>query len=488
MRSWHRLRQWWRTVFRSARVEQELHDELADWVETLAERHRVAGASPADAERLARIELGGVEQTKEHARSLRNGSQLESIGGDVRHGWRILWRAPTVTCAVILTFALGVGANAAVFTIVKSVLIEPLPYREPARLMLIWADLTDLGYPRAPLAGPELADFAAQSRTIESLGGIWATTSTLSGTGDPEQLRIATVTPAFFDTLGVSAWRGRTLTRDDFGVTTRRVLLSYALWQRRFGGHDDVIGQRITLNGQQAEVIGVMPQHFTVLMPNDAAVPPDLQAWIPGSGQPMAEPRGQQYLRVVARIRPGFSLADAAREIGDIGAAIVRSSSDYTPGYRFFAVPMLDDAVRDVKAPLLSLLCGVALLLVIACVNVSGLLIVRAAGRQRETAIRLALGAGQGRLTRQYVIEGLWLAVLGGCGRAAGGRRRRTLTRGCGSTFNSACHQRIARHHSVCRQSRGVDGVRGAVLAVATHRGVESARTASAAVAHIDAD
>jgi predicted permease len=281
--------------------------------------------------------------------------------------------------------------------------------------MFVWADIVDLGYPRAPLSGPELADFRAQSKTFEQLGGIWSTTASLTGDGDPEQLRVATVTPDFFPLLGVRALYGDVLRAEHFGQPVRPVLLSHALWKRRFGADPGVVGRTITMNDRPALVVGVMPADFALLFPPDSAIPPDLQAWAPGGARPQSEPRGQQYLRVVGRLRPGVSAAAAEQEIAAIGADIVRTwPTTYSPGYRFYSVPMAADSLRTVRSPLLAIFAGVAILLVIATVNVAGLIIVRTTGRRRDAAVRIALGAARGRLFRQYLVEGLMLACAGG--------------------------------------------------------------------------
>jgi putative ABC transport system permease protein len=323
VRHWHRLRELCRTLFRARRVSRDLDDELTDWVETLAARHRAAGRSDADARRLARLEMGGVAQVKEEARAMRNGSQIESVSLDVRYAWRALRRAPALAAVAMLTFALGIGATAAIFSAVKAILIEPLPYPNAARLFLVWADLSDLGYPHAPLAGPELVEFQQGVTAFDAVGGVWATTATLVAGDDPQQLRIATVTPDFFPVLGVVPQLGRVIGPDDFGAAVTPVLLSHALWQSSFGADATVVGRAITLNERPATVIGVMGPAFGLLFPPDAAVPEDLQAWVPGGSRLAAQPRGQQYLRVVGRLAPGARAGDAVAPV----ASVPRSST-----------------------------------------------------------------------------------------------------------------------------------------------------------------
>ena len=413
MRQWYRLRQLLRTLLRSRAVERDLDDELQDWVETLAARHAEKGLSPSDARRAALADLGGIAARKEEARSLRNGSQLDSVRGDLRQGWRALRGTPAFTAAAVITFGLGVGANAAIFSVVKSVLIEPLPYRDAERLMLVWADLTNLGYPHAPLSGPELVEFIEGTSSFDALGGVWATNATLAGDGDPEQLRIATVTDRFFETLGVTPALGKAIGPDDFGKPVVPVLLSHALWVRRFGADPGAVGKTITLNDRPATIAGVMGAGFKILMPADGGVPDDLQAWIPGGPNLRAQPRGQQYLRVVARLKKGASHEQGASEVAAVGDEMIQSGRSHAPGARFYAVGMQDDVVRAIRPALIWMFAGVGILLLSACINVAGLLVVRAAGRTHETLVRIAIGASYARLARQFLVEGLLLSALG---------------------------------------------------------------------------
>jgi putative ABC transport system permease protein len=334
---------------------------------------------------------------------------------DLVHACRLLGQAPGFAAAAIVTLALGVGANTAIFSVVNALLIEPLPYRDASRLVFVWADQTSEGYPRAPLSGPELKDLDDRSTRFDGFGAIWATTAALTGDGDPEQLRVGFVSTDFFSILGAEAVLGRTFADgdDSLGPPTS-ILLSAAVWQRRFGGDPSVVGRRIQVNGQPMTVVGVMAPEFRLLMPPDAAVPDDLDAWIPFNRRFTNGPRGQRYLRVVGRMRSGVAMTEAQQDIARVGREITAAYVDYGPaGRQFETVALQDDATRDIRGPLLALFGGVGVLLLIACVNVASLLLARAASRSKETALRVALGAGYGRLVRQHLIEGLLLTALG---------------------------------------------------------------------------
>ena len=210
-----RVRSFFRTLFLSTRLDRELHDELQCAVDELTARYVARGMSEADARRAARVELGGVEQVKEQVRAARIGNGVDTTLRDVRYAWRSLWKAPGFAWIIILTLGLGIGATTAIFTVVNALLLEPLPYRDADRLVFVWQDLTDAGYPRAPLASPELLDLRGRATLFEGFGGIWANTTALTGDGDPEQLRIGLVTENFFTVLGAEAALGRTFRPDD---------------------------------------------------------------------------------------------------------------------------------------------------------------------------------------------------------------------------------------------------------------------------------
>ena len=419
MRLWARAVRAWRTLAGGRHRDAALDDELAAYVEELTERLVRDGVARPEARRRVLADMGGVETVKEHVREGRMGRVLDELLRDVARAWRGLGRAPAFTLAALATLSLGVAANAAIFGVANALLIQPLPFREPDRLMFVWADQSTEGYPRAPLSGPELRDLDERSTRFEGFGAIWATTAALTGDDEPEQLRIGLVTSDFFSLLGADAALGRTFRQDDETADApTAVLLSGAVWRRRYGGDPGIVGRRVDVNGRPTVVVGVMPEGFRLMMPPDAAVPDDLEAWLLLNRRFSEGPRGQRYLRVIGRMRPGVAEADALADVARVGREISAAHAFYgAAGRKFETVPLAVDAVNDVRRPLVVLSAGAAILLLIACINVGALRVARAAARARETAVQRALGAGRLRIVRQHLAEAL---LLGGLGAAAG--------------------------------------------------------------------
>lgn len=326
---------------------------------------------------------------------------------DLRYAWRGIRKAPGLTAVILITLALGIGANTTIFSIVDAMLIEPLPYRDADQLAFIW-----LGYSRGPLSGPDFRDIREGTSSFSEMGGIWASgTVALSGDGDPEQLRTSFVTTNFFSMLGAQPAFGRTFREEDGRPGAgRSILLGWDLFTRRYGGNPAIVGRQILVDDEPTMVIGVMPRAFRLMLPLDSGVPDHLQVWQPFWPEFETGPRGNQFMRVIGRMRPGVTIAQAR---ADVDAVASRIRGEMGTARAFTTVGLQADDTREFRGPLLSLFAGVGILLTIACVNVGGLLIARAASRGKETAVRLALGASRGRLLRQSLVEGLLLAALG---------------------------------------------------------------------------
>jgi putative ABC transport system permease protein len=328
---------------------------------------------------------------------------------DLRYAWRLLIRERTIASAVVLTLALGIGANTAVFAVVHAVLLRSLPYQDPDRLFMVWEQRPAESNFTNPVSPADFLDWSRMTTAFSSMAAFSATTADLTGDGDPIQVPIATVTATFFDVLGVTPLLGRTFQPgDDVPGRQRVVVLSHALWQQRFGRDPSVVGRTITLNGVPQQVVGVLRPDFE--FPGEA---PALWTPLVLAGGAAPPPRALHNLRVYARSRSDVPLEDARSEMTRIGqelSARYRENAGHGPN----VVPLQEQLVGSARNGLLIVMAAVAFLLLIACTNVASLLLARSAGRRRELAIRAAVGAGRARLFGQSLVESLLLAVLGG--------------------------------------------------------------------------
>jgi putative ABC transport system permease protein len=329
---------------------------------------------------------------------------------DIRYGVRMLGKSPGFTAVVVLTLALGIGANTAIFSVVSAVLLKPLPFPQPDRLVAVLHTNLQTGEIAKAHSYPDFTDLRAQSKSLEAAAAYDDGSVTLTGTGDPLHLTMGIFSADMFNVLRVPPLIGREFSAAEDKQGTHVVILSYRLWKAKFGGDPRVTEQKIVLDGKPYAVAGVMPPDFQ--FPLDSQ-PMDLWATIAVDGDGLAE-RGSHFLRVIARLRSGATFAAANVETKEIGARLEKQYQDTNGHWGLILQPEIQELVGDVRPALLLVLGAVGFLLLIACANAANLLLARAAGRQREMAIRASLGAGKARILRQLLTESVLLSLAGG--------------------------------------------------------------------------
>ena len=413
-----------RSLFRTRAADAELDAEIQFHLEQQIEENLARGMTRQDARRAALRAIGGITQIKEECRDMRGINWLETLANDVRYAIRVLLKSPGFTTVAVLTLALGVGANTAIFSVINAVLLSPLPYADPDRLVMVKEVVPLIAASPIHVSAPDISQIRKLNHVFEAVGGICLWTYELSGISEPQRVIADRTSSDVFKVLGVQPLLGRAFTDAEEPIGHHVVILSYRLWQQRFGGDRGVLERTVDLDRIPYTIVGVMPRNFVFPLPG-MSQGPAADIWVPLAltKEELSQIGDNFNYAVFARLKPKTAITQANADLQTVAKSILRTYGEWAEANHqslgnfelgLVAQP-LNQQVRGPVAAMLWMLFGaVGFVLLIACVNVANLVLARAAGRQREIALRLALGAGRLRLLRQLLVEGMVLAFAGG--------------------------------------------------------------------------